>query len=87
MLIHGTGFRDLKLPLYWGRIPKALTERGADIYYGMQDGWGSAGANAERLEERILMILAETGADKINLIRHSNGGLESRIVASTPGYS
>jgi triacylglycerol lipase len=87
MLVHGTGFRDLKLPLYWGRIPKALAERGADIHYGMQDGWASASANAARLEERILMILDETGAEKINLIGHSKGGLEIRIVASTPGYS
>ena len=24
LMLHGVGFRDLKWPLYWGRIPAAL---------------------------------------------------------------
>ena len=24
VLIHGAGFRDLKWPVYWGRIPREL---------------------------------------------------------------
>ncbi|HWQ59504.1 MAG TPA: alpha/beta fold hydrolase [Clostridia bacterium] len=85
MLVHGTGFRDMKLPLYWGRIPKALVERGASITYGMQDGWASASYNAARIAERIQSVLEETGAEKINLIGHSKGGLEIRMVASSLG--
>ena len=37
VLIHGAGFRDLKWPVYWGRIPGELEKRGARIYYGLQD--------------------------------------------------
>ena len=33
LLLHGAGFRDLKRPLYWGRIPGALEAHGAA-------GWG-----------------------------------------------
>ena len=33
VLIHGAGFRDLKWPVYWGRIPAALEAQGAKIYY------------------------------------------------------
>lgn len=84
MLVHGAGFRDLKLPLYWGRIPKVLAAHGADIYYGLQDGWASTSANAAQLEKRICQILNETGAERINLIGHSKGGLEIRIAASSP---
>lgn len=84
MLVHGTGFRDMKLPLYWGRIPRVLCERGADVHYGMQDGWASAAANAARLIERVREILARTGTEKINLIGHSKGGLEVRMVAASP---
>lgn len=39
LLLHGAGFRDLKRPLYWGRIPGALEAHGAALYYGQQDGW------------------------------------------------
>ncbi|HOG00023.1 MAG TPA: alpha/beta fold hydrolase [Clostridia bacterium] len=85
MLVHGTGFRDLALPLYWGRIPRALAERGAQIHYGMQDGWGSTASNAARIAERIREVLAQTGAEKINLIGHSKGGLEIRMAASALG--
>lgn len=86
MLVHGTGFRDWKLPLYWGRIPKALCERGADVHFGMQDGWAPTRVNAEHLCARIERVLSDTGAEKVNLIGHSKGGLECRMVASSLGY-
>ncbi len=37
VLVHGAGFRDLKWPVYWGRIPNALIRNGASVYYGLQD--------------------------------------------------
>ena len=39
LLLHGVGFRDLKWPLYWGRIPNALSGAGAVLFYGNQDCW------------------------------------------------
>jgi len=86
VFIHGAGFRDLKWPVYWGRIPGVLQKRGATIYYGLQDGWASVETNAEALAARIDEIRAETGAEKVNLIAHSKGGLEARMVASSLGY-
>lgn len=86
VLVHGVGFRDLKWPVYWGRIPKALEQEGACIFYGLQDSWGSVETNAQALAERIDEILAETGAEKVNLIAHSKGGLEARMAASALGY-
>ena len=41
VLIHGAGFRDLKWPVYWGRIPAELQKRGAVVRYGLQDCWAS----------------------------------------------
>ena len=32
LLLHGAGFRDLKWPLYWGRIPAALSGMGVAFY-------------------------------------------------------
>ena len=86
VLIHGTGFRDLKWPVYWGRIPKTLTDRGASIYYGLQDSWGNVETNAAMIALRIDEILHEAGADKVNIIAHSKGGIEARMVASSLGY-
>lgn len=85
LLIHGAGFRDLRWPLYWGRIPKELTQNGADLFYGKQDCWASVEDNAKTLKARIGMILEETGAEKVNIIAHSKGGLEARMVASSLG--
>ena len=85
VLIHGAGFRDLKWPVYWGRIPSTLEKRGAVIRYGLQDCWASTETNAAEIARRIDEILWETGAEKVNLIAHSKGGLEARMAASSLG--
>ena len=86
LLVHGAGFRDLKIPVYWGRIPNVLMSHGASVYFGGQDCWASTETNAHALCERIDAILSETGAEKINIIAHSKGGLEARMAASSLGY-
>ncbi|MFP3155212.1 hypothetical protein LQZ18_12470 [Lachnospiraceae bacterium ZAX-1] len=83
VLIHGTGFRDRKHLNYWGRIPKVLSMNGAKIYYGGQDSWGTIEWNAEILKVNIVAILDKTGCDKVNLIAHSKGGLEARMLISS----
>ncbi|MBR1757422.1 MAG: hypothetical protein IJ744_01675 [Lachnospiraceae bacterium] len=87
VLIHGAGFRDLKWPVYWGRIPGVLEAHGAKLYYGLQDCWGSIDTNAEAIAKRIDEILAESGCEKVNVIAHSKGGLDIRKVASSLGYA
>ena len=85
LLLHGVGFRDLKWPLYWGRIPSALSDTGAMVFYGKQDCWARVEENAKTIKARIRQILEETGSEKINIIAHSKGGLEARMVASSLG--
>lgn len=87
MLIHGSGFRDFRHINYWGRIPIALEEQGAVIYYGSQDSWGTIEKNAEVIGSNINRILEETGCGRINLIAHSKGGLEARYLISTLGMA
>lgn len=83
LLVHGAGFRDLRWPLYWGRIPRMLMRGGAAVYYGQQDSWGTVEDNAKALKARIEAVLAETGAEKVNIIAHSKGGLEARMAAAS----
>ena len=85
VLIHGAGFRDLKWPVYWGRIPSALEAQGAKIYYGLQDCWASIETNAQAIAERIDEILADSACEKVNIIAHSKGGLDARMAASSCG--
>ncbi len=84
LLLHGLGFHD-RLPIhyYWGRIPRLLQKHGAVVYFGNQDGNATVHYNAQRLVPLVRRILAETGAEKINIIAHSKGGLEARYLAST----
>ncbi len=86
ILVHGTGLRDDKpLNNYWGRIPKALIKNGAKVFYGKQDAWGTIENNAKSLKENITKILEETKSEKVNIIAHSKGGLESRYMISSLG--
>ena len=85
LMVHGVGFRDLKWPLYWGRIPNALSDIGTELFYGQQDCWARIEDNAKSLKARVRQILDETDSEKVNIIAHSKGGLEARMVASTLG--
>jgi len=87
LLLHGAGFRDSERFCYWGRIPKALEERGAVIYYGHQDARSSVEFNAAVVKANLEKILAETGCEKVNIIAHSKGGLEARYLISTLGMA
>ena len=85
LMLHGMGFRDGRFG-YWGRIPDVLRAGGARVFHGGQDGNASIEYNAGIIAGAIDRILRETGAEKVNVIAHSKGGLETRYVISTMGY-
>ena len=85
LLVHGVFFRDTKYFNYWGRIPKELEIHGARIFYGNQASAASIADCARELTVRIRQILAETGAEKVNIIAHSKGGLDSRYAIGKLG--
>ena len=85
LLVHGMGFRDRRHFCYWGRIPQALEKEGCKVFFGGQDANGSVEDNAAHLCRRIDEILAETGAEKVNVFAHSKGGLDMRYAISKLG--
>lgn len=87
LLIHGVFFRDFRYLNYWGRIPKELEKNGAVIYYGNQQSAASVEECAAEIAERIKEIIEETGAEKVNIIAHSKGGLDSRYAISMYGVA
>lgn len=85
LLVHGVFFRDSRLLNYWGRIPAALKENGAEIYYGEMQSALSVEDSAKELAQKIKDIVTRTGCGKLNIIAHSKGGLDSRYAVSKLG--
>lgn len=78
LLVHGVFFRDSNAMNYWGRTPEALILNGADVYYGDQQSALSVQDSAVEIAKRIDEVCARTGAEKVNIIAHSKGGLDCR---------
>jgi triacylglycerol lipase len=87
LLVHGIFFRDTKYLNYWGRIPKYLIENGATIFYGNQESARTVEDAANELAKRIQEITKEYHVDKVNIIAHSKGGLDSRYAISNLGIA
>lgn len=80
------GFRDRKHICYWGRLAKLLCANGVDVYFGEQDSNGSIESNALQIERVALAALQRSGAEKLNILAHSKGGLEARYLISSMGW-
>ena len=87
LMVHGVFFRDTKFFNYWGRIPKELKRNGAAVFYGNHPSAASIADSAEILKDRVLQIIRETGAEKVNIIAHSKGGLDCRYAITNLGIA
>lgn len=87
VMVHGIFFRDWQYLDYWGRIPQALKKNGANVYYGKQQSSLSIVESAKELEAEIHRILQETGAEKVNIVAHSKGGLDARYAIAHLGLA
>lgn len=85
LMVHGIFFRDFDYLNYWGRIPKALEENGARIFYGEHMSSASVEECGEDLAMRIRHVCELAGSDKVNVIAHSKGGLDTRCAISKFG--
>lgn len=85
LLVHGVFFRDSRYFNYWGRIPAELERNGATVYYGNQESALPVKESAAQLASRIKQIVEETGCEKVNIIAHSKGGLDSRYAIAHLG--
>ena len=85
LMVHGVFFRDSQYLNYWGRIPKELELNGATVYYGNHQSAASVEDCGQEILNRIKEIVAETGCEKVNIIAHSKGGLDSRYAISALG--
>lgn len=87
LLVHGVFFRDSKVINYWGRIPGELEKNGATILYGNHQSAASVAEAGAELAKRIEEIVTRTRCEKVNIIAHSKGGLDSRYAISKLGMA
>ena len=81
VLVHGIYAHDRKGgEKFWGRIPETLEDRGIHVFFGKTDAWGEYQSNAALLKNTIEEILNQTKKEKVNIIAHSKGGIDSRYL-------
>ncbi len=78
LLVHGLAMKDTFFMKSFGRIDRILRIQGYTVYKSGIDAVGSVESNAAQLKAEIEQILRETGAEKVNLIAHSKGGLDAK---------
>ncbi|MBR4760867.1 MAG: triacylglycerol lipase [Lachnospiraceae bacterium] len=87
LMVHGVFFRDFKYFNYWGRIPKELETNGARIFYGNHQSAAAVENSAQEIADRIHAIVEETGCEKVNVIAHSKGGLDTKTAIALKGMA
>ncbi len=88
VLVHGfAGFRDIGPVGYYFRVADDLRSRGEVVYESVVAPFASSAQRAPMLARFLdQVVFPQTGARKVVLIAHSQGGLDSRYLISTLGY-
>lgn len=85
ILVHGIAAKQLRILNAFGQIGEELKKEGYTVYISDNDGFGSIENNAEQLKKFIEKLLLQTGAEKVNIIAHSKGGLDSKYMITKLG--
>lgn len=85
VLVHGIAAKQLRILNAFGKIGDELKKEGYTVYISDHDGFGSIENNAAQLKTFIEGVLNETGAEKVNIIAHSKGGLDSKYMITKLG--
>lgn len=82
VLVHGLfGFDQAAGIDYFYQVPAALQQDGAQVFVVELSATETNEVRGEQLLQQVQQILAITGAQKVNLIGHSQGGPTARYVA------
>ncbi|AUH50780.1 lipase [Chromobacterium sp. ATCC 53434] len=82
VLVHGLfGFGQVLGVDYFYQVPAALKADGAQVFVAEVSATDSNEVRGEQLLQQVRQILAITGAQKVNLIGHSQGAPTARYVA------
>jgi triacylglycerol lipase len=86
VLCHGLdGFKNIGPINYFYGVADELGKAGYEVYTAQVDAYNSSEIRGAQLQTYVQSVLATSGAKKVNLICHSQGGLDCRYVASNMG--
>ncbi len=85
VLAHGIAAKQARIMNAFGKIGDELTAAGYSVHIADTDGFGTIEGNAEQLRCFIERVLSETGSEKVNIIAHSKGGLDSKYMITELG--
>ena len=90
VLMHGmSGFGQLGLgPVtitYFDGVVEDLTKRGEAVFVTVVPPYDTSEERAAALAPQIDAILKKTGKAKVNLVAHSQGGIDARLLTSPQG--
>lgn len=80
ILVHGIAIKDIWFLKSFGQIDRILRITGFKVYKSKVDSFGTIENNAEILKNEIEKILEKENCDKVNIIAHSKGGLDSKYM-------
>lgn len=80
LLVHGLGMKDTFFMKSFGKIDRILKIQGYTVIKSRIDGFGSVTSNATQLRDEIERLLIEHRAEKVNIIAHSKGGLDTKYM-------
>lgn len=88
VLLHGMGGTESFLGLfdYWFGVEEAMEDAGFDVFVTTVDPMASSYVRADQLLPQLDAIREESGARQLNLIGHSQGGVDGRVVISSRDY-
>ena len=88
VLVHGmAGFRPIASLLdYFYKVRLTMQARGFHVYTLQTDAFQSVAHRAQQLAIEVDEVLRLTGAPKVHVIAHSQGGLDMRYLIATLGY-
>ncbi|MGV3619828.1 MAG: esterase/lipase family protein [Archangium sp.] len=92
VFVHGmAGFDALRIGGvsmdYFGDTVQDLTARGEEVYRVVLPPFDSSTERAAVLSQKLNEILTRTNAAKLNIVAHSQGGIDSRLVISPAGLA
>ena len=80
VLVHGIALKQVGLMNAFGRIGHKLEEDGQRVYIAPTDGFGTIENNALQLKAFLEKVLEDSGAERVNIIAHSKGGLDTKYM-------
>ena len=87
VLVHGwTGWSEVVAYTYFYGVTAHLEGLGYPVFVASLDPYNSVEVRSTQLAGQIDTFMADGHATRVNIIAHSQGGLDSRRVISTLGY-